>query len=366
MKHAALASLPLLLTLALLSDANAAPPRAAALGRASFAESPRELQSDALRRPQRPYTSGPADVLYVANAGTNAITIYRRTATGNTAPLGIISGPNTQLNDPGQLSQDAAGNVYVANGLNGTNPSILVFAHGAQGNVAPIRVLAGPLTQLHDPTALTVDQTTGKLFVFDEVPKLGGASVLLRFPPDASGNVAPFARSGPGLSPALEVASDASGQFLIEAHTDQCCSVASQGLTVMAKQFPDGGYPTIVADISAFQTGGVVDDPTTRTYVTTSAAMYRFDERTNGRGAIGGPASFTPAPVSIVTSDTCGGQLALGYERELYVVHSRANTCAADAVVVYAHDARANALPLRVLTGSATQLSLPTGIYEGH
>jgi hypothetical protein len=97
--------------------------------------------------------------------------------------------------------------------------------------------------------------------------------------------------------------------------------------------------------------------------------IYRFREDTDGNGAANGVTShYTPPVVSVITSDTCGTQLALGYERNIYVVHS-ANvnyaSCPTDAVYVYEHDASGNAKPLRILTGSATKLDQPSGIYEG-
>ena len=93
----------------------------------------------------------------------------------------------------------------------------------------------------------------------------------------------------------------------------------------------------------------------------------RFAEGTNGYGIFSNqPASFTPPVVSTITSDTCGGNLALGYLRNIYVVHNKATGgCPTDAVYVYNHDSSGNATPLRVLSGSATRLSSPVGIYEG-
>jgi hypothetical protein len=60
--------------------------------------------------------------------------------------------------------------------------------------------------------------------------------------------------------------------------------------------------------------------------------------------------------------------VALGYERNIYVAHSREfghRECSTDAVYVYQHDASGNAAPLRVVIGSATQPDRPTGIYVG-
>jgi hypothetical protein len=78
---------------------------------------------------------------------------------------------------------------------------------------------------------------------------------------------------------------------------------------------------------------------------------------------------LTPPVVSIVTSDTCGGSIALGYLRNVYVTHaeiSGVDGCTApDAIDVYEHDAAGDAKPLRVLSGPRTKLDAPNTICEG-
>jgi len=343
----------------------------------SLSESQSDAQSEAIRKS----SSGAADLLYVGNTGSNSITVYNHAAQGNTAPLYVISGPNTGINAPGQLSEDAQGNLYVANGdwqLPSTNPAILVFAHGANGNVAPIRKLAGPLTGINNVNAMTVDQGTGKMFVVDSAPGTNGRIVdvrLLRFPPKSSGNVAPFARSTPDLDPAYQLASDSTGQNVIEAHFSSTPSVAGFGTATIAKQFANNTHPSFPYSIGFMYALGVADDPTTKTYLVASGAygIYRLAENTVGYGPLEGPENLKPTPVSIITSDTCGTQLAVapGPTPYTYVTHSRTlfanggGGCPADAVYVYANRAAGNASPLRILSGSATGLSAPYGIYEG-
>ncbi len=57
--------------------------------------------------------------------------------------------------------------------------------------------------------------------------------------------------------------------------------------------------------------------------------------------------------------------MALGYLRNIYIVHNKRSGCPTDAMYVYTPDASGNAAPLRVLTGPNTQLKTPSGIYEG-
>jgi hypothetical protein len=338
----------------------------------------REAQSDSIQLAAAPLVASSSDLLYVGNGGNNSITIYHHDASGDTAPLAIIKGSKTKLNGPSQLSEDASGDLYVTNA---GGSSILVFKHGANGDVAPLRVIAGARTGLSAPNyleAVTVDQTTGKIFAMVGVAvsssNPNGNSELLRFPPNASGDEAPFAASGVGLNNAYQLASDSTGTNIIDASFGYCCSVLYWGSYTYAKQFANGANPGTVYQIYDFQTAGVADDPTTKSYLVSGwdgngghRGIFRFKEDTVGYGGadFGGTPKYTPPVVSIITSDTCGAQLALGYERNIYVAHSKSGSCASDAVYVYEHDASGNAKPLRILSGSATKLDGPVGIYEG-
>jgi hypothetical protein len=84
-----------------------------------------------------------------------SITVYPLQASGDTPPLRVIQGPDTQLNWPAHISVDEErGEVYVAN--DGTD-AILVFRVTDSGNVSPTRVLKGSKTQIQNPTGVAVD-----------------------------------------------------------------------------------------------------------------------------------------------------------------------------------------------------------------
>jgi hypothetical protein len=327
-----------------------------------------EAQVDATVKTQWQYTSSPADLLYVGNTGNNSITVYRHDASGNAAPLRVIIGSKTGIGNPGQLSEDAQGNLYVANSIANdvanASPAILVFAHGANGNVAPIRTLAGAHTSLHHIGAMTVDVATGKIFAVDSEELCPGsvsynffcATSLLRFPPNAAGNTAPFARSAFGnMLAGIEIASDSTGQNIIEAHTVAAPENRETGIDTFAKQFPNGAAIGSLFDIAGFIVNGVTADPTTKTYLASEGtSIYRLKEETHNNFGF----SLTPAPVQTFNTNVLCGQLALGYLRNIYAV-------CGSAVNVYTPTATGNATPLRVLTGSATKLNKPYGIYEG-
>jgi hypothetical protein len=255
--------------------------------------------------------------------------------------------------------------LYVANGA-----EILVFAHGANGNVAPLRKIAGASTTLNGISALTVDRSTGKIFVID-APKqsLGGFESIVRFPPDANGNIAPFARSSTDVKAGVQLANDSTGNYVIEAHIAICCNSQETGTDTIGKQFAPGADPSFVYDVSQLQAFGLADDPTTKSYVVSNpAGLYRLAEDTVGEGPDGeGKVTLKPAPLSIITSDTCGGQIAIasGPTPYTYVVGAGVSPKCITGVAVYANGANGNATPVRVLSGSATKMNEPYGIYEG-
>jgi hypothetical protein len=226
--------------------------------------------------------SGANDLLYIGNTGNNSITVYNHAAHGNTAPLYVIAGSRTGISSPGQLSADARGNLYVANGSfqgYSANPGILVFAHGANGNVAPIRKLAGPLTGIKNVEAMIVDKVTGNIFVADNGVDEGSDSTLMIFPPNATGNTAPFARvvtrshatrstdatSGTIMFWALQLAFNSTNQNLIVAHPPACCSSPSAGVETYSKNFQNNTILNTLYSINSFWPNDVADDPTTKT-----------------------------------------------------------------------------------------------------
>jgi hypothetical protein len=88
--------------------------------------------------------------LYVSNwgaacgGGPNNIVVFAPHANGNAAPIQMIAGDQTGITGPINLALGADGNIYVANEIaGGSSPTfdILVFPVNANGNVAPIRTL---------------------------------------------------------------------------------------------------------------------------------------------------------------------------------------------------------------------------------
>jgi DNA-binding beta-propeller fold protein YncE len=117
--------------------------------------------------------------------GPPSITVYSADARGNVAPLRTIEGPKTQLNWPTGVSLDTErGEVYVANAAGN---SINVYSATANGDVAPIRQIRGSKSMLGNPNGVAVDMVNHEVWVANY-----GNHTATAYRSDANGNVAPI------------------------------------------------------------------------------------------------------------------------------------------------------------------------------
>jgi hypothetical protein len=137
-----------------------------------------------------------AGEIYVANAETDSILGFAPNSNGNVSPNITISGSSTGLAEPQGLALDRAGNLYVANcgagcvGQNRGKTSIEEFAAGSNGNVAPMKVIAGRSSHLFRPKGIAVG-LKGDIYVVNQGPTSGASPDVDVFSPHASGDRAP-------------------------------------------------------------------------------------------------------------------------------------------------------------------------------
>ena len=130
----------------------------------------------------------------------SSIAVYQRTASGDTAPLRVIEGPNTQLNWPTGIAVDPErGELFVANDAGN---AILVFNASASGEVAPKRVLKGPKSLIANPTGVFLDLKNEELWVANF-----GNHTTTVYPLAAQGDIPPLRviRSAPLEKPSLGI-----------------------------------------------------------------------------------------------------------------------------------------------------------------
>lgn len=135
-----------------------------------------------------------AQELYLTVQSPPQVVVYRKTAAGEEKPLRTLEGPHTLLEDAHGIALDRKNNwMFVSNhgstradGGRFDPPSITVYPLTANGDIAPLRTIAGPKTGLNWPALMTLDQERGDLYVANDM----GDSILI-FRVTDSGNVAP-------------------------------------------------------------------------------------------------------------------------------------------------------------------------------
>src|SRR5437870_5882130 len=88
------------------------------------------------------------DEIVITSALAQAILTFRGAANGEEPPIRIIQGNKTGILAVGALDKVTIDSVHEEYFITTPNQEVLVFSRLAQGNVAPIRVLKGPDTQL--------------------------------------------------------------------------------------------------------------------------------------------------------------------------------------------------------------------------
>jgi len=146
------------------------------------------------------YIDIPNDEVIMPSNVAAAVLVFGRTQSGNTPPKRVIQGPLTHLHSPQGVAVDNKHNELIVS--NDTRLSILVFERTANGNVAPVREIVGPLTGIKSPQGIVVDPLHDEIILSDEGKPGEDAKqldegvkpkpALLVFRRTDSGNVAPI------------------------------------------------------------------------------------------------------------------------------------------------------------------------------
>lgn len=121
------------------------------------------------------------------SGGKAEVLVYAPGADGDVAPSWSISGPKTRLGIPYGVAVDNAGNVYVADLSN----SVYVYAAGQHGNIAPIQAISGSKTGLIEPTSVAAD-ASHNIYVTNAAPGSRRMPSVTVYAAGATGNVAPI------------------------------------------------------------------------------------------------------------------------------------------------------------------------------
>jgi hypothetical protein len=120
------------------------------------------------------------------------------------APIAVISGSATQLDDPIAVGLDSTENIYVANDFvsgGEASGSVTVYPAGSSGDVTPSATISGGLTGLADPFGITLD-ASGRIYVVNLGGGPNGFGSVTVYAAGSNGNVAPIAViTGPKCPP---------------------------------------------------------------------------------------------------------------------------------------------------------------------
>ena len=276
--------------------------------------------------------------LYVANSSANSITEYRRSASGDIAPIATISGKATGLSFPSYIAVDLSGHLFVANA---TANSVTEYASSANGHAKPIATIQGGVTQLSFPQGIALD-ASGRIYVAN------GASTpyITVYPAGANGDFAPS-----------QTIYDSTG-FLIVA------GLAVHGATIYISN-TDFNFSTQVSEYPTTANGIVTASAT----IGGLSAPLGVAVEGNGEIAVADGGSIKvfaanangfPTPLQTIA----GSNTLLNGPAGLAVGSSGIYTAdgGTPAVTSYAIGANGNVAPLRDLTGSMTHLAAPVGV----
>jgi DNA-binding beta-propeller fold protein YncE len=289
------------------------------------------------------------DEIFVTNSNSNSVTVYAGGANGNVAPLRILSGNATGLSSPSGIAVDRVNNEIVV--VNKTSPySVTVYPRRANGNVSPLRTITGALTNLSDPRGVAVDPVNNELAVANRA----GFSVTV-FGRTANGNIAPL-RSlvTTGFSNPWGVLIDIANNEIAVANNGDLLSVYPRT--------GNGNVPplrTISGSNTGFNNGpiGIVLDPMFDTYFVTNPffganfdpVVLEFDRTAAGNvnpvRVYGGVFSGMSSPNGIALDPD---------RREFLVANSVGNS-----ITIYDRFTSGSVTPLRTLGGANTLLSNP-------
>ena len=296
-----------------------------------------------------PLAAWAQEELFVANDDVvtsinHSITVYARTASGNTTPLRTLSGVATGLDGPVGLVVDSVNSELVV--ANSRNNSITVYARTASGNTVPLRTLSGLLTGLSGPSGLAVDTVNNELVAVNRF-----SESLTVYARTASGNFAPLGTlQGPatGLSSPIGLAVDLVNNELVVGNS------GNASLTVYARTASGNAAPLRTLQGPAtglsFPEGFAVDPVNDELLVVngTNNSVTVYARTASGNAAplrtLQGPATGLSSPRGLAL-DLANNELLA--------------TSVSGSVTVYARTASGNAAPLRTLSGVATGLNGP-------
>ncbi|TLY51289.1 MAG: hypothetical protein E6K53_07880 [Gammaproteobacteria bacterium] len=287
--------------------------------------------------------------LFVSNQNAGSITVYGRTASGDTAPTRTLS--TSGLGISGGMFVDTVNSELVE--LNKNTNTVYVFGETASGNTAATRTLVGASTGIMTPTSVVVDTVNNELLVANN----GNNSVTV-YARTASGNTAPtrtLSGASTGLSSLAGIAVDTVNNELFSANNN--LSITVYGRTASGNTAPTRTLNVAASTGPSHALGGVFVDT-----VNNELFVSAFDSPLSANASIlvySRTASGNTAPIRTLIGASTGLGFPLGVivdtvNNELLVANQ-----GVPSITAYPRTASGNTAPTRTLIGPSTGLSEP-------
>jgi hypothetical protein len=257
--------------------------------------------------------AAPSEFIYVANADSGPVTVYRAGSRGAVAPVHTVLAPNDDnaLWDPWGVTFDSSGHLYVQTFL--SDATTFVFRPGAHGTTRPQRDFMGIGP---DNRSIAVDSHGYEYVAGSDQP-----TTIVVEPPGAHGSAADLYFVQP-------VRSFQPGEEWNPWPSD--LAVDSRNELLVTEDFP--GPPGNIIQVFA---GGPHGSDT---------ALRTIEGPATGLGSCNSPFTFCD-------------QLAIAFSARTGEIYVGVTEDAHTHISVFAGNARGNARPLRTIAGPATGLA---------
>ncbi len=317
--------------------------------------------------------------IYVTNGATNTVTVYAADANGNVPPIAVIGGSKTRLANPNGIALDASGKIYVLNSMNYSNGSITVYPPLDAGtgilNEAPIAVIAGSKTRLDNAAGITLD-SKGNIYVANGLrvrvrpDQSYDSGRLTVYRAESNGNVAPIATiSGhrTGLAYPVGIALDSGGNiYVANYYTANTRSDLKYDSSITVYPAGSNGNAPPSAVIAGDNTGlsypqGIALDSSGNLYAEGYGNGVGYSVNVYPEGSNG---NVSPS-ASIAGADTgMDGPFAIALDSSgnIYVLNSYGGTAQLGSVTAYPAGSSGDTVPTATITSNFTRLPFASGI----
>lgn len=307
-----------------------------------------------------------ADIL-VANGGLDVgIETFRDGASGNAAPIRSLTNDGLDGVQANHFALDRARGEMILPGL--FEDRVVVVAIAATGDASPLRSLAGEATGLCEPTATELDPVNGELWVLNRCGLDGNSAAITVYPRDADGNVAPLRRID---GPLTELPFGSYDLVVDVLHDEVLVSVdGAAGPAILTFARTATGDVAPKRRIRGAKT--LLDSPNGLALDVVTDELFVSDQTgavlTFRRDAAGNVAPLRRiAGEATLLDDETGGVALLGADELAVALAGNGGfDFSDDSILVFPRNARGNVAPRRRINGSSTGLNGPVGIEVFH